>query len=285
MKTALKTALTTVLVLAALGLFAWQGLPATLRALGLHPHYAGPTYRLDGRRALIVTTSHAVLGDTGKPTGVFGSELTVPYYAFADAGMQVDVASIRGGEIPIEPDSFRWFLATPADRRFLADAAFRQKTKRSLAIDDVDFANYDIVFLAGGWGAAYDLGQSAVLGRRISDAWAAQRVVGGVCHGPLGLLKARDTTGKPLVEGKRLTAVTDLQVKQLGIEITPMHPERELRAAGARFEAATAFQDVFANRVVVDGRLVTGQNQNAGAETAQAMMRVAGGVPAEVKAR
>jgi putative intracellular protease/amidase len=42
---------------------------------------------------------------------------------------------------------------------------------------------------------------------------------------------------------------------------------------------------VFANRVVVDGRLVTGQNQNAGAETAQAMMRVAGGVPAEVKAR
>jgi putative intracellular protease/amidase len=281
----LKTVLTIALVAAALGLFAWKGLPATLQALGLHPHYSGPAYRLDGRRALIVTTSHAVLGDTGKPTGVFGSELTVPYYAFADGGMQVDVASIRGGEIPIEPDSFRWFLATPADRRFLADPVFQQKTKRSLAIDDVDFAKYDVVFLAGGWGAAYDLGQSASLGRRISDAWAAQRVVGGVCHGPLGLLQAVDTTGQPLVKGKRLTAVTDLQVKQLGIEITPMHPERELRAAGALFEGATAFRDVFANHVVVDGRLVTGQNQNAGAETAQSMMRIAGGAPAEAKAR
>jgi putative intracellular protease/amidase len=71
-----------------------------------------------------------------------------------------------------------------------------------------------------------------------------------------------------------MTAVTDKQVKELGIEITPLHPERELRAAGALFESKMAFRDVFANHVVVDGNIVTGQNQNAGAETAQKMMHL-----------
>jgi putative intracellular protease/amidase len=69
-----------------------------------------------------------------------------------------------------------------------------------------------------------------------------------------------------------MTAVTDKQVKELGIEITPLHPERDLRAAGALFESRTAFRDMFANHVVIDGTIVTGQNQNAGAETAQKMM-------------
>lgn len=104
-------------------------------------------------------------------------------------------------------------------------------------------------------------------------------MIGGVCHGPLGLLLAKDVNGAPLVQGKRLTAVTDRQVKQLGITQTPQHPERELRAAGALFESRSALLDPFANHTTVDGRLVTGQNQNAGVETAQTMLRVAGGIP------
>jgi putative intracellular protease/amidase len=79
------------------------------------------------------------------------------------------------------------------------------------------------------------------------------------------------------VRGRRVTAVTDKQVAELGISITPKHPERELRAAGAAFEGATAFRDFFAHHVVVDGHLVTGQNQNAGPEVANQMMKVAGG--------
>jgi putative intracellular protease/amidase len=76
-----------------------------------------------------------------------------------------------------------------------------------------------------------------------------------------------------------LTAVTDRQVEQLGITLTPQHPERELRAAGARFESSTAFRDFFATHTTVDGKLVTGQNQNAGYETAQRMILAAGGKP------
>lgn len=266
------------IVVVALALFAWLGLPATLRAFGLHPAYHGPLHVLPGGRALIVTTSHATLGEGGKATGVFGSEMTAPYYEFLDAGMQVDVASIKGGAIPIEPDSFRWFLAAPSDKRYLNDAIFRAKVKASMKIDTLDFTQYDIIFLAGGWGAAYDLGTSTVLGQQITQAWAAGKVLGGVCHGPLGLLLAADTNGQPLVKGKHLTAVTNRQVKQLGITITPQHPERELRAAGALFESASAPLEPFANLTIVDGRLVTGQNQNAGVEAAQKMLSVAGGI-------
>jgi putative intracellular protease/amidase len=252
------------------------GFPAALNAMGLHPSYAGPKYQLPGGHALIVTTSHSQLGDSGKKTGVFASEMTAPYYAFLDGGMIVDLASIEGGAIPIDPISFRWFVEAPSDKRFHDDPAFAQKVEHSLKIDDVDFTRYDIIFLSGGWGAAYDLGFSDVLGRKITEAWRAGKVVGGICHGPLGLLRATGENGQSLVKGRHLTAVTNKQVAELGITQTPQHPERELRAAGALFESATAVRDFFADHSVADGRLVTGQNQNAGTETAEQMMKIAG---------
>jgi len=271
------------LVLAAL-LAARLGLPALLKTLGLHPDYRGTRYRLPGRRALVVTTSQTTLDKPGRPgagrrTGVFASEMTMPYYAFLDAGMEVDVASIAGGEIPVEPMSLSWLLASPSDRRLRRDPVLLAKVQASLPLAELDLASYDIVFLAGGWGAAYDFGPSEALGAGISAAWAAGKVVGGVCHGPLGLLKAVDVQGKPLVRDRRLTAVTDRQIRQLGIHFTPQHPERELRQAGALFEAKAARPDMFAQHVVTDGHLVTGQNQNAGVAVAQAMLKAAGGTP------
>jgi len=248
------------------------GLPRLLNGLGLHRHYEIPPLDLSGKRALIVTTSQDTLGNEGKPTGVYASEMTAPYYAFSDAGMLVDVASIEGGPIPIERSSLRWPLASAADKRYLGDATFQAKVQHSLEIDAVDIAGYDIVFLAGGWGAAYDLAQSEVLGEKMTAAYANNAVVGGVCHGPLGLLNATASDGSPLLRGRRVSAATDKQIKELGITSTPMHPERDLRAAGVIFEADRKFLDALANRVVVDGRIVTGQNQNGGAEAAHQMM-------------
>jgi putative intracellular protease/amidase len=164
--------------------------------------------------------------------------------------MSVDVASIKGRQIPIDPMSFKWFIKSEYDERFLSDPAFQGKVKNSLLIDDIDFTKYDIIYLAGGWGAAYDLGYSKVLGRKISEAYAADKVIGGVCHGLLGLLLARDENGQPLVRGAASRQSRIRQVKELGISITPQHPERELRSAGAKFESATAFRDMFTNHVV-----------------------------------
>jgi putative intracellular protease/amidase len=71
-----------------------------------------------------------------------------------------------------------------------------------------------------------------------------------------------------------MTGVTDKQVMELGIEMTPQHPETELRNAGAIYESITSASDFMANYVVADGLIVTGQNQNGSAEAAQWLMEL-----------
>jgi putative intracellular protease/amidase len=254
-------------------------IPKILKFFGLHPDYIGTSYSLPGKKALIIATNQAELnkhGKTGgKATGAFASEITAAYYDFIDASMQVDIASIKGGKIPIEPQSLSYFLKTSEDKRFLQDPELKEKVKNSKKITDIDFTTYDIIFLAGGWGAAYDLGYSDELGQKISDAYyTGNSIIGGVCHGPLGLIRAKDKDGNLLIAGRRMTAVTDKQIKQLFITATPQHPEAELRKAGALFESQSKLIDMFATHVVTDDekRFVTGQNQNSGHETAHKMM-------------
>ena len=257
-------------------------LPTILHSVGLHPEYHGPNVTLPGKRALVITTSHSVLaapGETeGDPTGVFGSEMTHPYYTFLDGGMDVDIASVAGGEIPIDPSSFYFMIKTPEDERYLNDPIAQAKVKNSIPIAEVDIEQYDIVFLSGGWGAAYDLAQSPVLAAKVSEAYygSKEAVIGGVCHGVLGLVNARDRDGDLLIAGRLMTGVTDKQIQELGIDLTPKHPETELRKAGVIFESQTAFRDFFATHVTVDDeqRFVTGQNQNSGLEAAHTIMRI-----------
>ena len=252
-----------------------------VQRLGMHPEdpQADPTLDRSGRRALVVCTNHGVL-DVGKPTGVFAGEMTVPYYAFLDAGMVVDVASPAGGVVPVDPQSLKPVLRCPADDRFLADPELRAKVTDSLAIADVDIGGYDLVYLAGGWGAAFDFGTSEALAEALTRANRLGLPIGGVCHGPLGLRNATAPDGRPLVEGRRISCVTDKQVRELGIQSTPQHPETELRAKGAVFEATHRFRDPFANHWVVDGNLVTGQNQNAGPMVARELLAL---VPAPAR--
>ena len=256
-------------------------IPKILKFFGLHPDYIGTSYSLPGKKALIIATNQAELnkhGKTGgKATGAFASEITAAYYDFIDASMQVDIASIKGGKIPIEPQSLSYFLKISEDKRFLQDPELKEKVKNSKKITDIDFTTYDIIFLAGGWGAAYDLGYSDELGQKISDAYyTGNSIIGGVCHGPLGLIRAKDKDGKLLIAGRRMTAVTDKQIRQLFITATPQHPETELRKAGALFESQSKLIDMFATHVVIDNekRFVTGQNQNSGHETAHKMMEL-----------
>jgi putative intracellular protease/amidase len=250
------------------------GLRSVLRALGMHPDDPAPTsIDLTGRRALCIATNHGEL-EPGTATGVFCSELSVPYYAFLDAGMEVEVASPAGGLIPIDPLSIKPVLRCAADDRLLADRSLRARLATSPSVAALDVGSFDLVYLAGGWGAAFDFATSTELAAALTEAAARDLVIGGVCHGPLGLVEATGPDGRPLVEGRRISAVTDKQVRELKIDATPFHPEAELRRRGARFESATRFRDPFANHWVVDGNLVTGQNQNAGPMVAREMMRL-----------
>lgn len=147
----------------ALGALVVISLPAIMHRLGLHPAYSGQRYLLPEGKALIIATNRDRLGEGGAETGVFASELTAPYYEFRDARLAVDVASIEGGRIPFDPLSFRRTMRTPYDERFLEDPTAQDKVEQSLRVADVDFTKYDVIFLAGGWGAAYDLGRDGGL--------------------------------------------------------------------------------------------------------------------------
>lgn len=273
------SALAIVVVIAVVFLTA---LPTILHKAGMHPEYHGATFELPGKRALVITTSHGVLaapGETeGPATGVMASEFTHPYYTFLDGGMEVDIASIQGGEIPIDPQTLQYMIRSPEDDRYLDDSIAQAKVENSIPIADVDIDQYDIVFIAGGWGAAYDLAQSPELAAKVSESYYGDKytIIGSVCHGALGLVNARDSDGELLIAGRRMTGVTDKQIKELGIELTPLHPEAELRKAGAIFESQTAFRDMLATHVTVDDeqRFVTGQNQNSGLEAAHRMMQI-----------
>ena len=262
----------TIAILLALAIAVYVFLPSLLRVMGLHRHYTIPDFDLAGRRAVVICTSHGTLDPTGKKTGAFGSEFTVPYYAFINAGMDVDVASIKGGEIPIQPGSWSWPLACAEDKRFKADAAAMAKLRHSKPVIEVNPEDYDVIFMAGGWGAAYDLAQSDELAELVTRANASGKILGSVCHGALGLVSARGIDGELLVKGRRVTGVTNNQINTFGIAVTPRHPEEELRKAGAIFECQHAWLDPFATHTTIDGNLVTGQNQNSGYETAHRIL-------------
>lgn len=254
-------------------------LPSILNFAGLHPKFDGETFNLQGKKALIIATNHGVLNKPGeidgKSTGLFLSELSIPYYDFKKANIKVDIASIKGGKIPLEPVPF--FIETTEDKRFKKDQETMNLLQNSIPIKDIDFTKYDIIFISGGWGAAYDLGFSELLGEKISNAYySSQAIIGGVCHGVLGFIKAKNINGDPLIAGRKMTGVTDKQLKELGIFFTPQHPEKELKKAGVIFQSESAFRDVFATLTVVDDekRFVTGQNQNSGHETAYRIMEI-----------
>ena len=209
-----------------------------------------------------------------KPTGVFSSEMTVPYYLFTDAGIEVDLASPLGGHISIDPLSVRGIVRSHHDDRFLADDLLKKKVVNSISMSNTEIDTYDVIYFAGGWGASFDLGFSEIIGEKVTEANTKGKIIGGVCHGPLGLLQARNSQGRPLIEGRRITGVTNKQVSELGIDATPHHPETELKKLGADFKCTHRFRDPLANHWEVDGNLVTGQNQNAAPMVAREIMKL-----------
>ncbi|MEM9797721.1 MAG: type 1 glutamine amidotransferase domain-containing protein [Pseudomonadota bacterium] len=208
--------------------------------------------------ALIVLTSHTELGRTGRKTGFYFDEMAAPYWALTDAGHDVRIATIAGGSATPDPTSVTADGDNPpAVDRFRADPVAMAKLSDTPSVDAIDATNFDAVFLAGGHGTMFDFPDSDGLADLVSAIHAAGGVVGAVCHGPAGLVKATRTDGRPLVEGLRVNAFTDAE--EAAVELTDEMPfllETRLRALGAVFEASGVFEP----HAVRDGRLVTGQN-------------------------
>ena len=205
---------------------------------------------------LIVLTSHATLGDTGRGTGFYVSEAAHPWEVFTKAGHTVTVASILGGEPPRDGD-------TTGHEDFLAFLGHDTP-----AVADVDPAAFDAVLLAGGHGTMWDFPGSTALQSLVRQVYEQGGVVGAVCHGPAGLLGVTLTGGGHLVAGRDVAGFTDEEERLVGLsEVVPFALQRRLEALGARHTGAAPWQPW----VVRDGRLVTGQNPASAAGVAEAM--------------
>ncbi len=214
---------------------------------------------------LIVLTSHTILGDTGKETGYYFDEMAAPYYAAVDAGHTVSIASIAGGNPTYDPASVNDDpTKNPAPVvRFMDDAEAMAKLQGTPAIGDINPADYDAIFLAGGHGTMFDFPDSEQLSKVVSAIWDGGGVVSAVCHGPAGLVKAVKADGTPLVAGLRVSGFTDSEEDAVGLSSeVPFLLEARLRELGGKFEGGENWVP-FAVR---DGRLVTGQNPASAAQ-------------------
>ncbi|RSZ61058.1 type 1 glutamine amidotransferase domain-containing protein [Massilia atriviolacea] len=220
-------------------------------------------------KVLIVLTSHSELGSTGRKTGFWLEELAAPYYALKDAGVEVVLASPQGGQPPLDPKSKEPDFQTEQTHRFEADAAATAQLAATVRLDTVQQADFDAVFYPGGHGPLWDLAQDKDSIALIEAFIAADKPVALVCHAPGVLRDVKAPSGRPLVEGKRLTGFTNTEEEGVGLtDVVPFLVEDMLKEKGGIYSKGPDW----ASYVVGDGLLITGQNPGSSAATAAALL-------------
>ncbi len=216
---------------------------------------------------LMIVTSHDKIDET-HPTGLWFEEFAVPYTLFRREGYEVVVASPRGGPAPIDPRSLEGFKETDENE------AARRALQKTIRVDErLRAADFDAVFLPGGHGTMFDLPDNPQVQRLVTEFLQVDKVLASVCHGPACLVGAMLKSGEPLVKGRRITAFTDAEERAVELDkAMPFLLESRLREMGAEFVPAENWQD----NVVVDGKLVTGQNPQSSASAAKAVIRLLG---------
>jgi putative intracellular protease/amidase len=219
-------------------------------------------------KILMVFTSHDQLGDTGLKTGFWLEEGAAPYFVFRDAGVQLTLASPKGGQPPIDPKSDDPQNQTPAQIRFKNDAQAQKAFANTVRLADVKAENFDTIFYPGGHGPMWDLAEDPVSIALLESFYNSGKPIALVCHSP-GVLRHVKYRGEPLVKGKQVTGFTNGEEEFMKLtKVVPFLVEDELLRLGAIFEKKKNW-DPF---TITDGRLITGQNPASSTVTAQALL-------------
>lgn len=214
------------------------------------------------KSVLMVVTSHDRIDDA-HPTGLWFEEFAVPFQMFHDAGLRIAVASPKGGAVPIDPRSM------PENTEASEVKAALDVLANTASLASVDLDAFDAVFFPGGHGTMYDLPDNPQVAELVGQFADADKVVASVCHGPASLVGATLADGTPVVKGRRVTAFTNEE--EAAVELDKLMPfllESRLRELGAQVETAAQWAD----HVIVDGKLVTGQNPQSSASAAKAVI-------------
>ena len=224
-------------------------------------------------KLLMVLTSHDQLGDTGKKTGFWLEEFAAPYFVFKDAGVDLTLASPKGGQPPIDPKSDLPEGQTPAMARFKQDPAAQKALSQTVKLADMKAEDYDTLFYVGGHGPMWDLVDDPDSIALIESFYNYGKPVTAVCLSP-AVFHRVTYNGAPLVKGKRVTGFNNGEEEAVHLtHVVPFLVEDELKRIGGHYEKAPDWQSF----AIVDGRLITGQNPASSTAAAQALLKVVSG--------
>ena len=219
---------------------------------------------MSNRSVLLILTSHSDLAGI-RQTGYYVGEAAHPWAEFVKAGYTVDVASIAGGVPPQDgiDDS------DPLQAEFLHDPRIAEQLKNTRAVSEISASDYDAIYLVGGHGTMWDMPTSTALAELGRAVYEQGGIVSAVCHGPAGLVGMTTSDGTPLVFGKAVTGFSNTEEDAAGLSTTvPFLLESALSTLGAHYRSAADFTE----HVVVDSRLITGQNPQSAAGVARAVI-------------
>ncbi|MFT6901463.1 MAG: putative intracellular protease/amidase [Colwellia sp.] len=221
------------------------------------------------KKILMVLTSHDELGNTGQKTGFWVEEFAAPYYAFIDAGVEVTLATPKGGQAPIDPTSTLEDFQTLATDRYDADNEAQAKIANTLTLASVNEADFDAVFYPGGHGPLWDLTDNTDSITLIENFLNAGKAVATVCHASAALLNVKQASGDFAVKGKAVTGFTNSEEEAVQLtEVVPFLVEDELIKRGGEYQKAQDWH-AFA---IQDGLIITGQNPASSALAAEKLL-------------
>ena len=206
---------------------------------------------------LFVLTSHDKLGDTGKKTGFWIEEFASPYYSLLDKGVNITIATPKGGQAPIDPSSDTEDAQTEATKRYWDDTEAQERIANTKVLADMDASDFDAVFYPGGHGPLWDLANDATSVKLIETFNEQEKPIGFVCHAPAALKNVKAKDGSPLVKGKKVTGFTNSEEKAVQLtDVVPFLVEDMLKENGGIYSK----KEDWAAYAVQEGNLITGQN-------------------------
>ena len=209
------------------------------------------------KNVLFVITSHDELGDTVEKTGVWLEEFAGPYYFMKEKGVNITLASPKGGRPPIDPKSQLPDFQTKSTKKFENDDAAQDIFSKTLKLESVSHNDYDAVFYTGGYGPLWDLANNEASIALIEAFYKHNKPVASVCHGPAIFKNTKDANGQPIVEGKKVTAYSNSEEAAINFtDIVAFSVEDMLKDNGGVYTKGPDWGP-YAQE---DGLLVTGQN-------------------------
>lgn len=220
-------------------------------------------------KILFVLTSHDQLGNTGEKTGFWIEEFASPYYYLVDKGVDVTLASPKGGQPPIDPTSDKPENQTESTIRFKADKELQEKLSKTHKLSEVSSDDYDAVFYPGGHGPLWDLAESETSAKLIESFYNSDKPVSFVCHAPAALKHVKNTDGEPLVKGKKVTGFTNTEEELVKLtDVVPFLVEDMLKENGGIYSKKGDFEEY----AIEDGLLITGQNPASSEKVAEMLL-------------